>query len=302
MTDAKGDKFLVLSKGRRYVGVPTQPDFELMEFEHFHQFLSHKGPELVENQSAESLPTQLLLANMTPVNLSELMYRIALPMMSFSLLLLAIPLSFVNPRAGRSANTGIALLLFFTYLNFVNMVQAMIMQGRLSFMLAWWPIHVAVILIVTFLFSWRLKMKVPSQYHPHVIVGLHQARGFGKTQPEMKTLQRYIASEIFRSVLLVLICGVALLTFFDLMSELKTIGQGGYNFYSASLYVILGMPAYVNLFMPIAVVIGTILTLVQFAARSEFTIMRASSMSTGMIGWTLFKIAYGVCGGHLPVR
>jgi lipopolysaccharide export system permease protein len=45
--------------------------------------------------------------------------------------------------------------------------------------------------------------------------------------------------------------------------------------------------------MPIAVLIGTILTLVQFAARSEFTIMRASSMSTAMIGWALVKIGIG---------
>ena len=106
----------------------------------------------------------------------------------------------------------------------------------------------------------------------------------------MKTLQRYIASEIFRSVLLVLLAFVALLAFFDLMTELKSVGQGEYRMPHAFMYIGLGIPRYVNLFMPIAVLIGTILTLVQFASRSEFTIMRASSMSTLMIGWTLFKI------------
>lgn len=106
----------------------------------------------------------------------------------------------------------------------------------------------------------------------------------------MKTLQRYIGSEIFRSVLYVLIFGVALLAFFDLMGELKSVGQGDYRLQHAFLYVTLGMPGYVYQFMPIAVLIGTILTLVQFAARSEFTIMRASSMSTVMMGWTLIKI------------
>jgi len=106
----------------------------------------------------------------------------------------------------------------------------------------------------------------------------------------MKTLQRYIASEIFRSVLFVLLAFVALLAFFDLMTELKSVGQGEYRLQHAFMYIGLGVPRYVNLFMPIAVLIGTILTLVQLASRSEFTIMRASSMSTLMIGWTLIKI------------
>jgi len=105
----------------------------------------------------------------------------------------------------------------------------------------------------------------------------------------MRILRRYIGTEIFHSVLLVLMFGVALLSFFDLMTELKSV-NGDYRLQHAFLYIALGTPAYVYEFMPIAVVIGTILTLVQFAARSEFTIMRASSMSTSMIGWTLFKI------------
>jgi lipopolysaccharide export system permease protein len=162
--DQKGDKYLVLSKGRRYDGVSTQPDFELMEFEHYHVFLAHNAPTLVENTSAESLPTQALLANRTPFNLAELLWRIALPIMACTLLLLAIPLSFVNPRAGRSANIGMAMLIWFSYTNFVSAVQAMVKQGRLPFMFAWWPIHVIVILIVVFLFSWRLYMNNP--YHP----------------------------------------------------------------------------------------------------------------------------------------
>jgi lipopolysaccharide export system permease protein len=121
-------------------------------------------------------------------------------------------------------------------------------------------------------------------------VGVNQAQLFREARATMKTLRRYIGSEIFRSVLYVLIFGVALLAFFDFMGELKSVGQGGYQLQHAFWYVILGMPGYVYQFMPIAVLIGTIWTLVQFAARSEFTIMRASSMSTVMMGWTLIRI------------
>jgi lipopolysaccharide export system permease protein len=106
----------------------------------------------------------------------------------------------------------------------------------------------------------------------------------------MRTLQRYIGSEIFRSVLFVLLFFVALLTFFDLLTEMKSVGQGDYRLQHAFMYEALSIPSYIYEFLPIAVLIGTILTLVQFAARSEFTIMRVSSMSTTMIGWTLIKI------------
>jgi lipopolysaccharide export system permease protein len=106
----------------------------------------------------------------------------------------------------------------------------------------------------------------------------------------MKILQKYFAQEIGRSVLFVLIAFLALFAFFDLVGELKSVGRGGYTLQQAFIYVMMGMPGYVYELMPIAALIGTIWALSQFAARSEFTIMRASSMSTAMAGMILIKI------------
>src|SRR4051794_34924799 len=106
----------------------------------------------------------------------------------------------------------------------------------------------------------------------------------------MKVLQRYFAAEIIRSVFFVLIAFLALFAFFDLMGELKSIGRGGYQIQHAFLYVLMGMPGYTYELMPIAALIGTIWVLAQFASRSEFTIMRVSSMSTWMAGRMLAKI------------
>ncbi|MNR84355.1 Lipopolysaccharide export system permease protein LptG [compost metagenome] len=106
----------------------------------------------------------------------------------------------------------------------------------------------------------------------------------------MKILQKYFSLEIGRSVLFVLIAFLALFAFFDMVGELKSVGHGGYKIQHAFLYVVMEMPGYVYELMPIAALIGTIWALSQFAARSEFTIMRASSMSTAMVGVILFKI------------
>ncbi|WP_394777971.1 LPS export ABC transporter permease LptG [Undibacterium sp.] len=106
----------------------------------------------------------------------------------------------------------------------------------------------------------------------------------------MKVLQRYFLSEILRSVFFVLLALLALFAFFDMMGELQAINKGGYKIQHALLYVLLGMPGYIYEFMPIAVLIGTIFVLAQFASNSEFTIMRAASMSTVMAGKMLAKI------------
>lgn len=106
----------------------------------------------------------------------------------------------------------------------------------------------------------------------------------------MKVLQRYFAVEIARSVLFVLVAFLAFFAFLDLMGELRSVGRGGYQLQHAFLYVTLGLPGYIYELMPIAALIGTIYALAQFAARSEFAIMRVSSMSTALAGTMLFKI------------
>lgn len=106
----------------------------------------------------------------------------------------------------------------------------------------------------------------------------------------MNVLQRYFTSEIMRAVLFVLIAFLALFVFFDLIGELQAVGRGSYRLQHAFLYVLMGLPRYMYELMPIAALIGTIYTLSQFAARSEFTIMRAASMSTWMVGKMLAKI------------
>jgi len=106
----------------------------------------------------------------------------------------------------------------------------------------------------------------------------------------MKVLQRYFAINITQAVLFVLVAFLGLISFMDLTSELPSVGKGGYLFQHALLYVALMLPGHVYELMPIAALIGTIYAMAQFAQSSEFTIMRASSMSTRMAGWMLFKI------------
>ena len=63
---------------------------------------------------------------------AELFWRISVPISALLLVLLAIPLAYVNPRMGRSLNLFTALFMYMLYSNCLNIVQSMIAQGRLS--------------------------------------------------------------------------------------------------------------------------------------------------------------------------
>jgi lipopolysaccharide export system permease protein len=106
----------------------------------------------------------------------------------------------------------------------------------------------------------------------------------------MKILDRYFTINICQAVAFVLIAFLALVAFMDLTSILPSVGKNDFGIQHAFLYVLLLVPGNVYQVMPVAALIGTIYTMAQFAASSEFTIMRASSMSTRQAAWILFKI------------
>ena len=88
--------------------------------------------------------------------------------MAILLILLGIPLGFVNPRAGRSFNLIIAVLLYMTYSNLTSFMQAYVAQKKIMFGLAWWPLHLIVAFVIVLLFT--LRLGVNSKYHPYVLL------------------------------------------------------------------------------------------------------------------------------------
>jgi lipopolysaccharide export system permease protein len=179
--DGKGGQYLVLKNGRRYEGVPGQADFQSMEFERYSMRVATKVPVLGADVPLDALSMAALLAVENQYTRSELLSRIAAPIICLVLILLAIPLGFVNPRAGSSANLILALLIFFTYNNLVRMFEVSVKQGKMDFAMAWWPLHLLVALVVVVLFAWRLN--VNHHYHPLVLLGSWKRRRLQRAAP-----------------------------------------------------------------------------------------------------------------------
>nr|WP_070358482.1 LPS export ABC transporter permease LptF [Duganella sp. HH105] len=178
-TGPKGERYLVLKNGRRYQGIPGQSDFQTMEFESYSMRVTNHNQDMEAERNIAAVPIMDLLYDTTPVGRAELLWRISSPVTCLLLILLAIPLGFVNPRAGSSANLIISLLIFFSYSNLVKLVEANVKQGKSMFALSWWPLHLVVALLVFGLFAWRLNLN--HRYHPlALLAALKRSRAADK--------------------------------------------------------------------------------------------------------------------------
>lgn len=110
----------------------------------------------------------------------------------------------------------------------------------------------------------------------------------------MKIYRRYLAREVSASILLVLAGFLALFAFFDMIAEVKNVGEGSYQLHHALAFVALRLPGRVYELMPVAVLIGTLYALSTLARHSEITVLRASGMSTSRLLGGLFQVA-AVC-------
>lgn len=104
------------------------------------------------------------------------------------------------------------------------------------------------------------------------------------------TLERYLARQIYGAVGFVLAGFLALFAFFDLIGELKDLGNGAYHLQQIFTVVALWLPAHAYELFPVAVLIGTLYVLAHLSSNSEFTVMRASGLSPGRAGLVLAKV------------
>ena len=153
--DANGDKFLVLENGRQYEGTPGALDFRIIDFERQKRLIVAKEAK-ADEPASRALSTFELIASPSPARLAELHWRVALPIAAMLLALLAIPLSFVNPRSGTSWNLLLAGLIFFLYYNLLNTFQWWTIQGRISPWIGMWPVHFGMVATLLVLFSRQL--------------------------------------------------------------------------------------------------------------------------------------------------
>jgi lipopolysaccharide export system permease protein len=155
----EGDRYLVLLHGRRYEGLPGQLEYRTVEFDRYSIRLDTRPDAPLAELNAAAKPTRQLLREPTPVHRGELLWRVGMPAVALVLALMAIPLGYVNPRVGRSANMIIAVLMFIVYHNGMSITKAWVQQDRLSFGVGVWLVHALAAVLVALLLVRRVYLQ-----------------------------------------------------------------------------------------------------------------------------------------------
>ncbi|MGE0081979.1 MAG: LPS export ABC transporter permease LptF [Thiohalomonadaceae bacterium] len=147
-----GDRYLVLEDGYRYEGDPGQPDFRIIRFD-THGVRLEERAVVASRRSMYSLPTSALLRG-GRARQAELQWRLAAPISTVLLGLLAVPLARTNPRQGRYGKLFVGLVIYIVYYNLLTVARSWVSRGAVPEWVGMWWVHLLMLGVVLF-FLWR---------------------------------------------------------------------------------------------------------------------------------------------------
>ena len=139
-SDDPNTRFFVLRNGKRYEGVPGTSSFRVMEFaEHG---IPYRLPEVQDPDfEPRAMATAQLMGSTAAEEVAELHWRAGIPLATFILAILAVPLSKSQPRQGRYGRLAIGLLMFIIYFNLLSAGKSWLEQGVVPPMVGLWWTH-----------------------------------------------------------------------------------------------------------------------------------------------------------------
>lgn len=152
--------YLRFNQGHSYVGKPGQADYQISSFDTFEARLPQ--PEFnFKPDDLRVVKTSLLwpLNNPSLLKEAELQWRLSIPIMVFVLTLIAVPLSRVNPRAGKYSNLLPAIVIFFFYANFLFISRGWIIDQKIPTWVGVWWLHLVMSGLGIFLL-WRNRQRL----------------------------------------------------------------------------------------------------------------------------------------------
>jgi lipopolysaccharide export system permease protein len=140
MEEIEGKRFLLLTNGQR-LERPLSPEdgIRISEFQTYGAKIGGSASESPDATPVRNRTTISLIRDPKLPNLGELGWRVGLLFAAANFVLLALTLTSVNPRVGRSGNFLFALFAFVLYYNMLNLGQNWVSAGKYTlggFMLA----------------------------------------------------------------------------------------------------------------------------------------------------------------------
>lgn len=162
-----GDDFIELANGFRYQGNPGDKDYSIIHFEKHGIRIRKKPPKNIYYHKLAT-KTSTLLASSALKDKIELHSRISFMFLCLVLSILAVPLSRTSPRQGQYAKLTIAILIYISYANLLNINRVWLEKGSIPIEASYWWLHlvmfsIAMIFIlkqsgIRYIFRKRMKI------------------------------------------------------------------------------------------------------------------------------------------------
>lgn len=164
-TSKEGEQFLELNQGRRYQ-LPDRTVIHssmsnnqwtgLIQFEQYTTLLKPTASNAKTGLlPAKQRPSIDLLKNFNHLAQAELLWRTGGALMVIILSVLAVPLSYFNPRTGKSMPLISAVLIFIIYTNMINVCKNYLETEKISPLMAVTLPHGSILLLFFGLLLWR---------------------------------------------------------------------------------------------------------------------------------------------------
>ena len=141
-----GTRNLVLREGVQYEGTQTEKKYRKVAFDEYQiQIADEKQDE--PRRKVSVLPTMELLSDDSIEARAELQWRIAIPLSIPFLVLIAVPLSSVDPRQGRFGKMFPAILLYLGYFLLLLASRRVLEDGKIPIQLGLWWVHGIMLII-----------------------------------------------------------------------------------------------------------------------------------------------------------
>ncbi len=148
-----GSEKLILNQGKQYEGKIGQQDYSVVEFDEYQIQIAEQQAEK-KRRKLSAYKTIDLLKDPSLDAISELHWRIAIPLSLPFLVLIAVPLSAANPRQGRFGKMFPALMLYLGYFLMLMAGRKALEEGTIPQQLGLWWVHG-----ILFFIGWVLLVK-----------------------------------------------------------------------------------------------------------------------------------------------
>ena len=146
-----GNKYIVFSDGRRYVGTPGMLNYQITEYEKY-AILTESAQANASGGKTAALSTAEIIGSSNKVYQAEFQWRLSLIISCLLLSLLAVLLMQSHSNERRYQPFVIAISIYLIYSNLLSIAQTLLKRDAIAPFIGLWWVHILLIMVLVFLY------------------------------------------------------------------------------------------------------------------------------------------------------